>query len=994
MKSHGHKCRVLSCAILFLLITNLTIAQNTDSVAFKSMDSVEIVSTGYQKIPKERTAGSFEIVNNKMLNRRNTPDILSRLENMASGLTFQKDNTGNTLLTIRGISTIHSNTDPLIVVDNFPYEASINNINPDDIENITILKDASAASIWGARAANGVIVITTKKGRSSQKPVINIHSNAAIAERPDLFYKPRMLTTDFIDMEDTLFKLGMYDFQLQMPEAYLYAPVSPVINIFDQAKKELITPAEATQLIDELRLKDNRNDLKRYAYHPAYSTQHTLSISGGGANAPYFLSAGYTGTRASLGNENRRMTVNMQQSLQLLKQLSLNAGVVVTGNTSTGARYPSSASKYPYEMLTDDLGNSINNTYRYTPSFIVQTKTNGFRDWSFNPLKDAGLKNHKTRNNETRIAIDAIYRLPQNLSVNASYQLQKQTVTEREVFSSDSYYSRDLINKFTQVDFSGNIISRPVPIGGILRNRNQELLSHNGRLTLQYEMRKNKHRVTALAGIEARQTTATANGATTYGFNENQLSYAPVNFDSNFVTYPNYYGFMEQIPGRPDGGSENIDRFRSWFMNGSYSFNSRYTFTGSLRKDGSNFFGVKSNQRTVPLWSSGLKWNLSDESFYHFNSLPKLNIRVSYGFNGNINKSLTAFTTAQFGVNSYNLPELRILTPANDNLKWEKTGVANLGIDFASSQNRISGSIDYYRKKGLDLISSKSIDPTTGFVSYTGNVANMKSQGIDLRINSINTTGIVEWTTQLIFNYNADKVTAYFVQPDVASLVTGENIQPVIGKPVYALFSYRWAGLDPLTGDPLGYINGEKGNDYGQMTGQNVSPDNLLYEGSLRPLYNGSLMNTINFKRLSLSANIAYKLGYYFRRRSINYNAIQNPDFDVSATHSDFTKRWRQPGDELRTNIPSMVFPANSLRDEFYGYSSVLVERGDHIRLQDIRCSYQFSGNRVFNNLELYIYSSNLGIIWRANKQGIDPDFQLSQYVAPRSISIGVNATF
>jgi TonB-dependent starch-binding outer membrane protein SusC len=294
----------------------------------------------------------------------------------------------------------------------------------------------------------------------------------------------------------------------------------------------------------------------------------------------------------------------------------------------------------------------------------------------------------------------------------------------------------------------------------------------------------------------------------------------------------------------------------------------------------------------------------------------------------------------------------------------------------------------------LDLIAQQPVDPTTGLLTYTGNVANMKSHGVDVRIFTRNLQRKFEWATNYLFNYNKDEVTEYFTEPLTGLMVTGEQIQPLAGKPVYALYSYGWAGLDPATGDPMGTIKGAQSKEYGQLVGNNVKVDDLQYNGPTRPVVSGSVLNTFSFSRFSLSVNISYKLGYYFRRSSINYNAIQNPNFLIAATHKDFENRWQKPGDERNTIIPSLVFPANSQRDEFYLNSSVLVERGDHIRLQDIRFSYQFGLNRIFKQLELYSYLNNVGLLWKQNDWGIDPDFQRHTPVAPLSVSFGLNASF
>jgi len=238
-------------------------------IADQGLEEVNVVSTGYETLAKERATGSFELIDHKMLNRRTGTDILSRLEGITSGLQFDRRgqspdqttaNAGN--IVIRGISTLSSNIKtPLIVLDNFPYEGDILNINPSDIEQVTVLKDAAAASIWGARAGNGVIVITTKKGKLNSALKISSGANLIISEKPDLFAYPTMSSSDFIDVEQYLFRQNFYDAALGNNTTF---PVlSPAVEIFDQSRRKLISRSDSTVLIDELKGMDVRRDFDK-----------------------------------------------------------------------------------------------------------------------------------------------------------------------------------------------------------------------------------------------------------------------------------------------------------------------------------------------------------------------------------------------------------------------------------------------------------------------------------------------------------------------------------------------------------------------------------------------------------------------------------------------------------------------------------------------------------------------------------------------------------
>jgi hypothetical protein len=245
-----------------------------------------------------------------------------------------------------------------------------------------------------------------------------------------------------------------------------------------------------------------------------------------------------------------------------------------------------------------------------------------------------------------------------------------------------------------------------------------------------------------------------------------------------------------------------------------------------------------------------------------------------------------------------------------------------------------------------------------------------------------------------------DKITKYDVNSYVGNvlLVTASSgsIAPVVGRPVFSIFSYPSGPLTHDTGDPQGFLNGKLSTDYSGII-QKYTVDSLLFNGSARPTIYGSLRNTVSYKSLSLSFNIIYKLNYYFRRSSIGYYGL----FNQWNANKDFTKRWRNPGDEDHTIVPSMPQDAlnyNPYRDVFYSSSQALVDKGDHIRLQDLTLNYDFKKLGVFKNvfskINIYGYMNNIGIIWKANHDGLDPDLYGASLPSPRSYSFGIKADF
>src|SRR5690242_17769935 len=288
-----------------------------------------VVSTGYQNIPKERATGSFDFIDNKLLNRSVSTDILSRLQGVTSSLLFDPNNQNDLEISVRGRSTIFANSQPLIILDNFEYDGDISNINPNDVESITVLKDAAAASIWGAKSGNGVIVITTKKGKYDSAPKVSFNSNVTITGKPDLFYMPTMSSADYTGVEKYLFSQGYYDGALTDLN---FPPVTPVVEILNNLRNGTINAPEATAQINALSQHDVRNDLLKYFYRTSLNQQYAVNLSGGGTYNQYYVSAGYDKNLNNLvGNRYSRISINANNTYSLIQhKLDITTGILFT----------------------------------------------------------------------------------------------------------------------------------------------------------------------------------------------------------------------------------------------------------------------------------------------------------------------------------------------------------------------------------------------------------------------------------------------------------------------------------------------------------------------------------------------------------------------------------------------------------------------------------------------------------------------------------------
>ncbi|KQB99888.1 hypothetical protein AQF98_15350 [Pedobacter sp. Hv1] len=968
--------------------------------AIDELSEINIVSTGYQSLPKERATGSFVQLNNELLNRRISTNIIDRLEDITPGLIFNKGKAGSSI-SIRGQNTIYGNSSPLIVIDNFPYEGELSNINPNDVESITILKDASSASIWGSKAGNGVIVITTKKGKYDQPPKISFNSNLTIGAKPDLFYQPRMSTADYIDIEKKLFEQNYYK---QFETLTSNPALTPVVELLIAKRDNPLLANQIDEQIEALKRNDVRNDFEKYFYQNSIKQQYNLNINGGGKQYRYYVSTGYDhNTDNLINNRYNRVTLNFGNNFSLLNDhLEASANIYYTqGNaisnnsgTRTIGMTGSATSLYPYAKLADDEGNALAMTQDYRVKFIRDAQNAGLIHWTYKPLDEIYLGNNTKNSKDYRINTSLRYKIFPILNAEALYQYGSTNILNRNLRNDQSYYTRNLINRYTQASSTG-VLSYPIPKGGINDLSNSNIENQNIRLQLNFSKNwSNNHEINGIAGYELREYHTISNNNRMYGFDEEHATLSKVDYLSTYRQYFNS-GSSIAIPFS-DSSTELTDRYLSYYANASYTYLSRYMISISGRLDRSNLFGVNANQQGVPLYSIGFAWNVNKENFYKIDWLPNLKIRTTYGYNGNISKTLSAYTTARYSSgNAINQIYATIINPPNPELRWERVRMINLGIDFNAKGDRLSGSIEPYFKQGIDLIGDIAYAPSTGINTFRGNTANTKGHGVDIILNSKNVSGVFKWETNVLYSYVTDKVVDYNLkQSAVFYTQFGEtNVYPLEGKPFYALYSYQWAGLDPKTGAPQGYLNGQVSQDYTNILNA-ATPDNLIYHGSARPTIFGSLRNTFSYKQISISANITYRFNYFFRTPLISYNDILTGQ---GFAYGSYTTRWQKEGDELFTNVPSMPLSLNGNRDILYNYSEATVEKGNNIRLQDINLTYIINNKRQlssFKRTQIYCYANNIGIIWKATKTDFDPDYSNADYTPVRTFGVGLKIDF
>ncbi|MCX2451949.1 SusC/RagA family TonB-linked outer membrane protein [Pedobacter sp. PLR] len=1007
-----------------------------------SLKQVNVINTGYQTLPKERATGSFQTITAKQLEHSTSPDLLKRLEGITTGFDFNNNlvqyptNSSRfrapTLsgLTIRGKNNLNPapstnpnsvSGQPLVVIDGIASPYSIDKLNPNDVESINILQDAAAASIWGSRAANGVIVVTTKKGRFQTPASISFDANLNVSDKMDFFYRKVMSTSDFIDAQ--LAQLN-YNFSLNgqtipdpvipNPPDYIIAqaPISPVAEIWTSWKKNKINDEQYKNQIDALRNNDIRKDYTKYFIRNAVVQNYNLSASGGINNYAYRLSGNYNKTiNNTLESGANQMSITYNAALKPIKNMSLDA--IISYNQQNrheqGGTIINGDGIYPYSRLVDDTGNPIAVPVAYRKAFqdaLANKFGNQILDMSFKPLDEIKQSYVKYKNQLLNLNLNAAYNFSPVFSASVIYNNAWGLDDQNQLRGQNSFIMRDLINKFT----NPTTLTRSIPIGGLLNNGSGK--SNNQTLRAQVNANKkwgDKHELLAIAGIEGAQTYNNMSSSYFYGYNEqtkavnNALPFG-VETDLLFID-PNIGIATDIIPYVSSFTDYRIRTF-SLYSNAAYTYNKRYTLSASIRNDYSSIFGEGTNEHGAAYFSVGGKWDINKEEFYRIAWLPSLGLKATFGYNGNQNPSISSRPLITYNPPAfvgYKLPFISRTTGSNRELRPEKAAFFNLALNFGTKNNRITGNLEYYIRKTTDLIANTSLDPSTGFSLQQYNAADIRSTGLDFSINSLNLEfNRFSWKSTFLMSYNRVKVTDLFTdKPNTAGQQISNNPPYNKGADLSRLYAYRWAGLDPATGDPMGYVDGNPVRVTGNLAVfnqiKNAPLSTAHYFGSSVPVYYGSLLNTFKYGNFSATFNFMYKLGYYARRSPydvLRYSLLINSNM---VQGEEYSRRWQKPGDEKITNVPSMVFPVASgvtdNRDNFYFNSEINVYKADHVRLQEINLSYTLTKNIGFiKSPRFYANINNLGIVWRANKLGIDPD--INDYPNPRSYSFGLSASF
>jgi len=982
-----------------------------------TLDEVTVVSNGLQQLPKERATGAFTTISGKTLEKIPSPNVIQRLEgqipgvkvNIISGDRSFMYTSGNQLainspqhtiarndygITIRGTGTLAAETYPLVVVDGAITDLDISAINPDDIENMSFLKDAAAASIWGVRAANGVIVITTKKGHSNQAPSISVSANATVSERPNVAYLRRMNSAQELGYEKELVDRGFLNANNLGPDVYsaAYYP-APGSVLALNLKSGAITQAQYQTSIDSLKAIDNTSQIQHYILRPATNQEYNLSVSGGSNTSTYYYSASYSKEDAfARRTQGQRLTLTMNNSWKLFKVATLSTNLrgsffnYVNDGLAVNSLFPMNNPNVlmPYMNLADNNGKGISYN-RLNPAF-TQTLPNAFVNWQYNYLDEQANNDDVQKDNNYTASVNLNVPIWKGISGSVQYTNERSFSNHRVYYDPQTFYYRNLVNTYTDptttTGQNGLGINNN---GGILSLVNTNTNNYALRGQVAYDRNINLiHQINAIAGTEIRQTQVGQGTNSLYGYNTSTGFSIPVSYLSS--AYPSIYGYRMSIGGSPTQADQRR-RFLSYYGNFAYTLMGKYTLSGSARYDDYNNFGLDRKYRATPLWSGGLKWTLSHEDFMKKIAwIDNLDVRATYGVNGNIGLNIYPFTAIGLTGNDYQtgLPGASINSLANPELRWEKTYVTNVATDFSLFSSRLSGSVDVYRKKGSDLLYTFPINAAYGGTinngTLTRNAASMTGKGVDVGLNIVLLNDKrFSWNMGISFSYNVNKITENrFDTSSITAYYTSYMpglISYVKGYAMDKLLVFRNAGLN-ANGLTRVY----------NRNGDTVSVASPMYFADLKNAghtiapYFGSWNTTFRWKGFSLYALVTYQFGGVFLKPSVS-NYITNYYQANYSVSGDIAQRWQQKGDEVRTNVPGLNGTGTQVTYSLYRYqySDINVLSSDYLRLREVALNYELPVALIskwqVKGASVGLAVRNPGLLWKANKQGYDPDF-------------------
>ena len=996
----------------------------------------EVVVTGYQNVNRRELASAVSQIEMDEIKLSDKFSIDQMLAGQVAGMSVTTTGGGPSAtpkIRIRGTSSLYGNTAPLWVLDGIilddnsvNWDASGNldplaedaqylvgnaiaGVNPNDIESITVLKDASATAIYGVQAANGVIVVTTKKGRNGPAQV-TYNGSVSINQRENYRRLYLMDAGERVqlskDLLDSRLSYTRKDFNLgyEMLKAQ-YDAKKLTRSQFDAAVTEMI---------------DRNTDWFDLLFRNAVTQNHTLSLSGGNESSTYYSSVGASISQGTAREEvSKRYTATLKVNSWISPKVYI--GFQLNGSITDNQGYHSSFNPDSYARETArtiPAYNADGSLFFYRPYESFSTSNMANQTYAFNALHES-----QTTGNYADLAsltglMNFVWKIYDGLRYEMTgsyvYNATKTTTWAQE----DSYYVNQLRGYvFDELEFGSSFWNESViPQGGVLSKSEATKTTLDIRNTLSYSKDFKGHLVSALATSEIRSVITDGFSGTHYGWMPERGQVISPSYTDAYIVDLKNGAFTPVI-------TDNRANTVSWIFSGIYSYKDKYTLNANVRMDGSNQFGENPKYRFLPIWSVAGKYALTNEAFMkpYEDWLSYLALRLSYGIQGNVDKGTSPDLVMQIGSIDSNtgMATSTVAYWPNEDLRWEKTTQYNVGLDFSFLLDRITATVDFYKKVGTDMIVNKTISAVNGYTIRKINGGNVNNSGVELAVKFTPLqTKDMRLVIGFVHSYNKNEL----IKANDETNNTRENMLSgsalIEGEALGTIYSYPFAGLDHETGLPVFYD--KKGNTSATWLSKTYK-NYTLYEdeielvksGVVSPPHTGGINLEYRWKEWSLRGSFTYSLGAVNRLPFIygDYDSVFDPEKNVTR---EILNRWREPGDELHTNIPALyddntytnlgIRPMRANVDHIYGtsmydYSTARVCSTNNLRLRSLSLSYIFNKKVLkkmhLSNYQISAQANNLFIIADKRWHGFDPEQGSSANSSiPRTYSLSVTIGF
>lgn len=1012
---------ILECSGLTIETKSIAInGRNTFTIIVEDKIAAmkEVVVTGYQTIARSNFTGAISKIDEKTLNENINSNLSSAIEGRVAGLMFQKNPSGigSDQPILRGIGTFSSDQvgySPLVVIDGLPTELTLDEINPYDIESVDVLKDAAAASIYGSRAANGIIVLTTKKGNGKLKVTIN--SDFFISDKPNLRDMNYASTSDMIDFEQAVYNRERARFADTATMFSSYGDIgnsnpkyySPLYQLNRNLEEGKIDNATYSTTLTQWRKNDYNKDYRDNVWQKEFRQRYNVAFSGSTTKQNTYVSLNYD---KSLGrikyNEGRNFNLYAKSSFQVNNWLNATFGVNGTYSNDDVTEFD--LGNYDiqkrYERITDDNGNLVQSSFAsirdgftsggaLNPAMVEKLAgLSGFKSTNFNVL-DAlreGIEEQNSLSLRTFANIKA--KLWKGLSYSTQFQYEVRKNDKEQYLDVNSYRMRSAINALTGYNPTTNAYTYVdgFSTGGRYMQTSSQASNYSFRNQLDFnqEFAEGKHSVNALVGTEMRETFVPRSiEQLRYGYDPVTLSSAVLNNLALSQTGVSSYifGSNRTLAALGRTQKEILHRYFSIFSTASYTYLSKYNITGSYRVDKADLFGVDPKYKNRPLWSAGLGWNISNEDFMkEVKWVSMLKLRSTYGINGNVDQSTTPYITAtRRNDNLYqSLQYTNITAQPNPMLRWEKTQSTNIGVDYSLFRAKLNGTIDVYRKYSSDLLATTDLDPTVGALSRRINAGALLNKGIEFSAGSEwYNNGSFRINSNLVFAFNkttVKKVTR--AEARASEYVSSPSNYFLEGELFNSLYAYQYGGM--VNGYP--YVLDESGNPSitFDANGNPVStsiktitnPDALVNMGTLMPTYTGSLSQRFSYKQFDLNFLFVFSGGNVMRKETID---MSSDAVNLSGITDRYTDTNRNGNTRLFVDFDESVRNYAPTISSQWRYSTANVVDGDYIKLRNISLGYNIPkafATRMNITSAKFTFQMNNIWYWSAAGNRIDPE--------------------